>query len=73
MLVCLDFGDDGYEDGVAEITRLAESAGAHRCSVVRGRRQRPDSKLYAGSGKVGEIALAADELDAATVIFNHTL
>jgi len=73
VLVCLDFGDDGYEDGVAEITRLAESAGAHRCRVVRGRRQRPDSKLYAGSGKVGEIALAADELDAATVIFNHTL
>jgi GTP-binding protein HflX len=73
VLVCLDFGDDGYEDGIAEITRLAQSAGA-RCSVVvRGKRQRPDSRLYAGSGKVEEIGLAADELNAATVIFNHTL
>ena len=73
MLVCLDFGDDGYEDGVAEITRLAESAGARRNKVVRGRRQRPDSKLYAGSGKVEEIGVAADGLNAATVIFNHAL
>ena len=73
MLVCLDFGDDGYEDGIAEITRLAESAGARRNVVVRGKRQRPDARLYAGSGKVEEIGLAADELNAATVIFNHTL
>ncbi len=73
MLVCLDFGDDGYEDGIAEITRLAESAGAKRNKVVQGRRQRPDARLYAGSGKVEEIGLAADALNAATVIFNHTL
>ncbi len=73
VLVCLDFGDDGYEDGVAEITRLAESAGAKRSRVVRGRRQRPDARLFAGSGKVAEIGIAADELSAATVIFNHTL
>jgi GTPase len=73
ILVCLDFGDEGYEEGVAEIARLAESAGALRHRLVRGRRQRPDARLYAGSGKVGEIGLAADELNAATVIFNHTL
>ena len=73
MLVCLDFADDGYEDGVAEITRLAESAGATRSRVVRGRRQRPDARLYAGRGKVEEIGIAAEELNAATVIFNHTL
>jgi GTP-binding protein HflX len=73
VLVCLDFGDDGYEDGVAEITRLAQSAGAKRSRIVQGRRQRPDARLYAGSGKVEEIGLAADELNAATVIFNHTL
>ena len=73
MLVCLDFGDDGYEDGIAEITRLAESAGARHNVVVRGKRQRPDARLYAGSGKVEEIGLAADELNASTVIFNHTL
>ena len=73
VLVCLDFGADDYEDGVAEITRLAESAGAMRNRVVQGRRQRPDARLYAGSGKVEEIGMAADALNAATVIFNHTL
>ena len=73
ILVCLDFGDDDYEDGVAEIARLAESAGARRNRVVRGRRERPDPRLYAGSGKVEEIGAAADALNAATVIFNHTL
>ena len=73
MLVCLDFGDDDYQESIAEITRLAESAGARRSRVVQGRRQRPDARFYAGSGKVAEIGLAADELNAATVIFNHAL
>ena len=73
ILVCLDFGDEDHEDSVAEITRLAQSAGALRSRVVHGRRRRPDPKLYAGSGKVEEIGLAADALNAATVIFNHTL
>ena len=73
VLVCLDFGDDGYEESVGEIMRLAESAGAKRSKVVRGRRQRPDARFYAGSGKVEQIALAAEALNAATVIFNHAL
>jgi len=73
ILVCLDFGDDEYEAGVAEITRLAESLGARRSRVVRGRRQKPDPKFYCGSGKVQEIGLAADALNAAAVVFNHTL
>jgi len=76
ILVCLDFGreqDSDYEESVAEITRLAGSAGALRIQVVRGRRPRPDPKFYAGSGKVQEIGAAADALNAATVIFNHEL
>jgi GTP-binding protein HflX len=73
VLVCLDFGAEGYEDDVAEIVRLAESAGARRSRVLRGRRQRPDPRFYAGSGKVEEIREAADALDAATVVFNHDL
>ena len=73
LLVCLDFGQGGYEEGVAEIARLASSAGAARCRVVRGRRGRPDPKLYAGSGKVEEIREAAQALNAGFVIFNHAL
>jgi len=40
---------------------------------VRGRRQRPDAKLFAGRGKVQEIGLAAEALNAGTVIFDHAL
>jgi len=73
VLVCLDFGEAGYESGVEEIARLAESAGARRTSVVRGRRERPDPRFYCGSGKVEEIRRAAEALNAGFVIFNHAL
>jgi len=73
IIVCLDFGDDAYEEGVEEVVRLVESAGVRRHQVIRGRRSRPDPKFYAGSGKVAEVARAADELNAAFVIFNHAL
>ena len=73
IIVCLDLGDAGYEEGVEEVVRLVESAGVRRHRVLRGRRSRPDAKFYAGSGKVEEIALAAAEFNAATVVFNHAL
>jgi len=53
--------------------RLVESAGVVRHRVLRAPRSRPDARLYAGSGKVEEIAAAAAELNAATVVFNHSL
>ncbi|HUJ87297.1 MAG TPA: GTPase HflX [Burkholderiales bacterium] len=73
VIVCLDLGGAAYEDGVEEIVRLVESAGVVRHRVVRGRRQRPDPKLFCGSGKVAEVAAAAAELDAGFVVFNHEL
>jgi GTP-binding protein HflX len=73
IVVCLDLGDAGYEDGVEEVVRLVESAGVLRHGLVLGRRGRPDPKLYAGHGKVAEIERAADALNAAFVVFNHQL
>jgi GTPase len=73
IIVCLDFGDDGFEESVEEIVRLVESAGVRRQRVIRGKRARPDPKFYAGTGKVAEIVRAAQELNAAFVIFNHAL
>jgi GTP-binding protein HflX len=73
IIVCLDFGNEHYEEGVEEAVRLVHSAGVTHHRVIAGRRSRPDAKLYAGSGKVGEIAHAAAELNAACVVFNHTL
>ena len=73
IIVCLDFGDAGYEEGVEEMVRLVESAGVRRHRVVRGRRARPDAKFYAGLGKVAEIGREAQALNAAFVVFNHAL
>jgi GTP-binding protein HflX len=73
ILVCLDFGDAEYEERVAEIVRLVESAGVVRHRVMGGRRSRPDPKFYAGAGKVEQIARAVQELNAAFVVFNHEL
>jgi GTP-binding protein HflX len=73
VLVCLDFGAGGYEETLEEFARLAESAGARRRALVRGRRERPDPKFYCGSGKVAEIGRAAKALNAAFVLFNHEL
>ena len=73
IIVCLDFGDADYAESVEEVVRLVESAGARRHTVVGGRRTRPDSKYYAGSGKIEEVGRAAAELNAAFVVFNHVL
>jgi GTP-binding protein HflX len=55
------------------VVRLVQSAGVLRHRVIRGRRARPDPRLYAGSGKVDEIGRAAEELNAMYVVFNHAL
>jgi GTP-binding protein HflX len=73
IIVCLDFGDDDYEEAVAEVVRLVESAGVTRHRVIRGRRSRPDPKFFAGRGKVEEIGRAAAELNAGYVVFNHEM
>ena len=73
VLVCLDSGAPADRDAIEEFRRLAESAGAMRQALVRGRRERPDPRYYAGSGKVEEIRAAAEALDAAFVLFNHAL
>jgi GTP-binding protein HflX len=73
VLVSLDIGNTIPEDAAEELARLAESAGIRRHAAVRGRRQRPDPKFYAGSGKVAEIGQAVAALNAGWVIFNHDL
>lgn len=73
VLVSLDFGEPDYAESLEELRLLAETAGVCVVAIVEGKRQRPDAALFAGSGKVQEIAdvLAAYEADVA--IFNHDL
>lgn len=73
VLVCLDFGEIDYQDGVDEFVQLVESAGANILTTVVGKRSRPDRTYYAGTGKVQEIAEVVRATEAQLVIFNHQL
>lgn len=73
ILVSLDFGDTDYEESLEELRRLAESAGVRVQGVVRGKRSRPDAALFAGSGKVDEIADSVVAGEANLVLFDHEL
>jgi len=73
VVVGLDFGETGYAESLEEIQQLTESAGVSVRAVIRGKRARPDSALYAGKGKVEEIAQSLAANKAGLVIFNHEL
>ena len=73
ILVNLDFGDTDFAESLEEIRRLAASAGVETLAVVQGKRQRPDAALFAGSGKVEEIAGLVKSTGASLVLFNHDL
>lgn len=73
VLVSLDFGEAGYAEGVQEIRELAASAGVNARALVGGRRARPDPALFAGKGKVEEVARTLAATGAHLAIFNHEL
>jgi len=73
VLVSLDFGEPDYAESREELRLLAETAGVSCCALIEGRRQRPDPALFAGSGKVDEVAAAVEQYEADVVIFNHDL
>ncbi|MEQ1667094.1 MAG: GTPase HflX [Sulfuriferula sp.] len=73
LLVSINFGESDYQDSVEELHRLAESAGLTIVGLIEGKRARPDPALFAGSGKVEEIASMVNATEAGVVIFNHAL
>jgi GTP-binding protein HflX len=73
VVVGLDLGETGYAESLEEIQQLTESAGISVRAVIRGRRARPDPALFAGKGKVEEVAQSLAANKAGLVIFNHEL
>ena len=73
ILVNLDFGDTDFAESLEEIRRLAASAGVQTLAIVKGKRQRPDAALFAGTGKVQEVARLVETTGASLVLFNHDL
>ena len=73
LLVEVDFGAGEPAARLAELKDLAASAGAEVADIVTARRARPDPALFAGRGKVDEIAARRVATDADLVIFDHAL
>jgi GTPase len=73
ILVSIDFGKNDHQESLQELRLLAETAGVRVLAIVETKRQRPDAALFAGSGKVQEIAAIVEQLEAPLVIFNHDL
>jgi GTP-binding protein HflX len=73
VLVQLDLNQGALDERLSELKLLTLSAGASVEAVVGGRRARPDPALFAGSGKVEEIAETLLAHEADFVIFNHAL
>ena len=73
VLVSLDFGEPDHAESLEEMQQLVASAGVVTRALVKGKRQRPDSALFAGRGKVEEIAETVTANHAPLVIFNHDL
>jgi GTPase len=73
VLVGIDFSEPLFEAQLSEAVELISSAGAKVADTITGKRYKPDSATFAGSGKVEEIAAAVVNADASLVVFNHQL
>jgi len=73
VLVHVDFPDENAREDLQEFEMLVSSAGVTELTVVKGKRNKPHTKFFVGSGKVEEIAEAVRLFDANVILFNHTL
>ncbi len=55
LLVHLDFDDPDFAETEQEFNELVRSTGATVTDIIHGKRRRPDSKFFAGSGRIDEI------------------
>ena len=75
ILVGIDRGRDDWpiEESLAELARLADTAGAEIVGTVTQRMDRPNPRTFVGSGKAEEIAERARSEDAALIIFDDDM
>jgi GTP-binding protein HflX len=71
--VRLGIGAPADPEDIQEFEALTRSAGAVPVVSIGGRRDRPDSRFFVGSGKADEIRAAAVEHNADVVLFDHPL
>ncbi len=64
---------DELEEGLEELTALADTAGAEVIGILTQTRKEVDPAYFIGRGKAEELARMCAELGADLVIFNHDL
>ncbi|MEC4895679.1 MAG: GTPase HflX [Oscillatoria sp. PMC 1051.18] len=62
-----------FENGLAEVSRLVQTAGGEVLQTIHQKRSRPHPQTVIGAGKVQEIALLVQTLGANLVVFNRDL
>jgi GTP-binding protein HflX len=75
ILVGVDRGGRTWplEDSLAELERLADTAGARIVGTVTQKTHSPDSRTFVGKGKAEELAELARSTGATTVVFDDDL
>ncbi|MBE7010439.1 MAG: GTPase HflX [Ruminococcaceae bacterium] len=64
---------DTTEESIEELARLAETAGAETVGTLVQNRPSPENATYLGEGKLEELRMACQSLDATLVIFDSEL
>nr|WP_324633063.1 GTPase HflX [Phormidium sp. CCY1219] len=62
-----------FENELAELTRLVDTAGATVVQTLQQKRSRPHPQTVVGAGKVEEIALCSQTLGANLIVFDRDL
>jgi GTPase len=62
-----------FEDGLAELGMLVDTAGGQVLETLRQKRSRPHPQTVVGEGKVQEIALSAQTLGVNLIVFDRDL
>src|SRR6204780_571777 len=73
VLVRLGLGHAVQPEDLEEFEQLARSAGAQPVASIIGRRERPDSRYFVGTGKAEEIANTARVQQAELILVDHPL
>jgi GTP-binding protein HflX len=73
LLVRLDIGVGSDPQEIEEFRLLAESAGAQVLGLIGGSRQKPDPRLFVGSGKADELKAFVEAKGVELAIFDHDL
>ena len=72
-LMTADLSSEEFEAGLAEVTRLVDTAGGEVLETITQRRNQPQPQTVIGAGKVQEIAIAVQTVGASLVAFDQDL